>query len=149
MEPCRIWSVCLCFCGRHGVDLYPGRLGMPSREMVPFRGLVLGPEPQAIAGQGLCAAGQREWVLGLAPGCRGSLGGAPAQVFVRQGACPGRLRSTVSREIMHGRFHTYEFLATPSPRGVAGEAPEPLVVAGDGALLAPARARRAAGPLVL
>ena len=48
IDPCRIWSVCRCFWGLHGVDLYPGRLGMPSREMVPFRGLVLGPEPQAM-----------------------------------------------------------------------------------------------------
>ena len=48
MEPCLICKVCLCFCGLQGVDRYPGRLGMPSRLIVPFRGLVLGPEPQAM-----------------------------------------------------------------------------------------------------
>ena len=48
MEPCLIWSVCLCFCGRIGVDRYPGRLGMPSSEIVPRREPPGGPEPQAM-----------------------------------------------------------------------------------------------------
>ena len=66
MLPCLIWSVCRCFWGRHGVDLYPGRLGMPSREMVPFRGLVLGPEPQAMV---VVEGGGGGWGRGeLAPG---------------------------------------------------------------------------------
>ena len=53
MEPCRICSVWRCFCGRIGVDLYPGKLGMPSSEIVPRREPPGGPEPQAmVVGEG-------------------------------------------------------------------------------------------------
>ena len=48
MEPCRIWSVCRCFCGRIGEERYPGRFGMPSSEIVPRREPPGGPEPQAM-----------------------------------------------------------------------------------------------------
>ena len=48
MDPCLICKVCLCFCGLIGVDRYPGKLGMPSSEIVPRREPPGGPEPQAM-----------------------------------------------------------------------------------------------------
>ena len=63
MEPCRICKVCLCFCGLIGELRYPGRLGMPSSEIVPRREPPGGPEPQAMVFGGDGGGGE------LAPGC--------------------------------------------------------------------------------
>ena len=111
MEPCLIWSVCLCFWGLQGVDLYPGRLGMPSSEMVPWREPPGGPEPQAIAAFVLCAAGAASGAWGRADGVGGSLGCLLAHSFVRQGRAPGRFSESLW-EIMQGGFTHIRILAT-------------------------------------
>jgi len=69
MEPCRICKVCLCFCGRIGELRYPGRLGMPSSEIVPRREPPGGPEPQAMV-FAVGVGGGRARSQGWARGCK-------------------------------------------------------------------------------
>ena len=95
---------------------------MPSREIVPWREPPGGPEPQAIAAFVLCAAGQREWMLGRADGVGGSLGCLLAHSFVRQGVAPERLQS-ISEDPPPERLGGYamrmNFFATPGAQEIS------------------------------